>query len=397
MGLSFNGASAEITWQDSQWVYLVVDQGDTVTQQRRGLGKGLGALIPATTSTTSTGEPEAAVAGAAGSRRPEYGPASDLPPGPGGADAEAQPIAGAYFAEVATGSITPNPRQPRTTFDEDALDELASSIREVGLLQPVVVRQVMPGRYELIMGERRWRASQRAELQQIPAIVRETADTDLLRDALMENLHRQQLDPLEEAAAYQQLLDDFGATHEQLARKIGRSRPHISNTLRLLNLPPTVQKRVAAGVLSAGHARALLSLDDAAAQERLAHRIVAEGLSVRAVEEIVAIGDGEKERPRRRVGAKPTAPGLRDLADRLSDALETRVKVELGRRKGKITVEFASLDDLDRIVKAMSHDGASQDGASQDGVSQDNSASQDSATQDGAAQPGPSEAPAASA
>jgi ParB family chromosome partitioning protein len=265
----------------------------------------------------------------------------------------------------------------------------------------------MPGRYELIMGERRWRASQRAELQQIPAIVRETADTDLLRDALMENLHRQQLDPLEEAAAYQQLLDDFGATHEQLARKIGRSRPHISNTLRLLNLPPTVQKRVAAGVLSAGHARALLSLDDAAAQERLAHRIVAEGLSVRAVEEIVAIGDGEKERPRRRVGAKPTAPGLRDLADRLSDALETRVKVELGRRKGKITVEFASLDDLDRIVKAMSHDGASQDGASQDsasqdsasqdGVSQDNSASQDSATQDGAAQPGPSEAPAASA
>jgi ParB family chromosome partitioning protein len=396
MGLSFNGASAEITWQDSQWVYLVVDQGDTVTQQRRGLGKGLGALIPATTSTTSTGEPEAAVAGAAGLRRPEYGPASDLTPGPGGADAEAQPIAGAYFAEVATGSITPNPRQPRTTFDEDALDELASSIREVGLLQPVVVRQVMPGRYELIMGERRWRASQRAELQQIPAIVRETADTDLLRDALMENLHRQQLDPLEEAAAYQQLLDDFGATHEQLARKIGRSRPHISNTLRLLNLPPTVQKRVAAGVLSAGHARALLSLDDAAAQERLAHRIVAEGLSVRAVEEIVAIGDGEKERPRRRVGAKPTAPGLRDLADRLSDALETRVKVELGRRKGKITVEFASLDDLDRIVKAMSHDGASQDSASQDGASQD-SASQDSATQDGAAQPGPSEAPAASA
>jgi len=385
-GLAFNGASVEITWQDSQWVYLVVDQGDTVTQQRRGLGKGLGALIPATTSTASTGDAEATVAGATGSRRPEYGPASDLPPGPDGADAEAQPIAGAYFAEVATGSITPNPRQPRTTFDEDALDELASSIREVGLLQPVVVRQVMPGRYELIMGERRWRASQRADLQQIPAIVRETADTDLLRDALIENLHRQQLDPLEEAAAYQQLLDDFGATHEQLARKIGRSRPHISNTLRLLNLPPTVQKRVAAGVLSAGHARALLSLDSTAAQERLAHRIVAEGLSVRAVEEIVAIGDGEKERPQRRVGAKPTAPGLRDLADRLSDALETRVKVELGRRKGKITVEFASLDDLDRIVKAMSHDEASHDGASHDGASHDT-----------VAQPDPSEAPAASA
>jgi ParB family transcriptional regulator, chromosome partitioning protein len=337
---------------------LVVDQGDAVTQQRRGLGKGLGALIPAT---TSTGEPESAKAGGAGLRPPQqYAPAGDSPHSPDQADAEAQPIAGAYFAEVATGSITPNPRQPRTTFDEDALDELASSIREVGLLQPVVVRQVMPGRYELIMGERRWRASQRADLKHIPAIVRETADTDLLRDALMENLHRQQLDPLEEAAAYQQLLDDFGATHEQLARKIGRSRPHISNTLRLLNLPPTVQKRLAAGVLSAGHARALLSLDDPAAQERLAHRIVAEGLSVRAVEEIVAVDDGEKERPRRRVGAKPVAPGLRDLADRLSDALETRVKVELGRRKGKIVVEFASMDDLDRIVKAMAHDNEAQ-------------------------------------
>jgi ParB/RepB/Spo0J family partition protein len=348
--LSFIGASPEITWQDGWRRYLVVDQGDTVTQQRRGLGKGLGALIQATTSPS---EPESAAAGAADLRSP-YTPSQ-----PGGASdesADAQPIVGAYFAEVATGSITPNPRQPRTTFDEDALDELASSIREVGLLQPVVVRQVMPGHYELIMGERRWRASQRADLKHIPAIVRETADTDLLRDALMENLHRQQLDPLEEAAAYQQLLDDFGATHEQLARKVGRSRPHISNTLRLLNLPPTVQKRVAAGVLSAGHARALLSLDDPAAQERLAHRIVAEGLSVRAVEEIVAIGDGEKERPRRKTGPKPTAPGLRDLADRLSDALETRVKVELGRRKGKITVEFASLDDLDRIVKAMSRD-----------------------------------------
>ena len=337
--------------------YFVVDQGDTVTQQRRGLGKGLGALIP---PTVSTSEPEPAIAGAAG-LRPPYTPKQPAGTDDGGTGpSEAQPIAGAYFAEVATGSITPNPRQPRTTFDEDALDELASSIREVGLLQPVVVRQVMPGHYELIMGERRWRASQRADLKHIPAIVRETADTDLLRDALMENLHRQQLDPLEEAAAYQQLLDDFGATHEQLARKIGRSRPHISNTLRLLNLPPTVQKRVAAGVLSAGHARALLSLDDPAAQERLAHRIVAEGLSVRVVEEIVAVGDGDKERPSRRVGTKPTAPGLRDLADRLSDALETRVKVELGRRKGKIVVEFASLDDLDRIVKAMSHDGEAQ-------------------------------------
>jgi ParB family transcriptional regulator, chromosome partitioning protein len=320
-----------------------------VTQQRRGLGKGLGALIPATVGVGEGEQP-------AGVRTPgglEQRPAATPP----GEVVTAEPIEGAYFEEVPTGSITPNPRQPRRTFDEDALDELASSIREVGLLQPVVVRKVMPGRYELIMGERRWRASQRADLNHIPAIVRETADTDLLRDALIENLHRQQLDPLEEAAAYQQLLDDFGATHEQLARKIGRSRPHISNTLRLLNLPPAVQKRVAAGVLSAGHARALLSVDDADAQERLAHRIVAEGLSVRAVEEIVAVGDDDRAKPKRRPVNKPTAPGLRDLADRLSDVLETRVKVELGQRKGKIVVEFASLDDLDRIVKAMSPDG----------------------------------------
>jgi ParB family chromosome partitioning protein len=205
------------------------------------------------------------------------------------------------------------------------------------------------------MGERRWRASQRAGLTEIGAIVKQTQDNELLRDALIENLHRQQLDPLEEAAAYQQLLDDFGATHEELARKIGRSRPHISNTLRLLNLPPAVQKRVAAGVLSAGHARALLSLETPEAQERLASRIVAEGLSVRAVEEIVAVGSDDSA-PRRaaRTGAKPpTAPGLRHLANRLSDLFETRVKVELGQRKGKIVVEFASIDDLERIVKVM--------------------------------------------
>jgi ParB family chromosome partitioning protein len=205
------------------------------------------------------------------------------------------------------------------------------------------------------MGERRWRAAERAGLTEIAAIVRDTPDTDLLRDALIENLHRQQLDPLEEAAAYQQLLDDFGATHEQLAQRIGRSRPHISNTLRLLNLPPAVQKRVAAGVLSAGHARALLGLGDTQAQERLASRIVAEGLSVRAVEEIVSIGDDSqpKPRPSRGSGKAPSAPGLNHLADRLSDIFETKVKVELGRHKGKIVVEFASLDDLERIVNAM--------------------------------------------
>jgi ParB family chromosome partitioning protein len=222
----------------------------------------------------------------------------------------------------------------------------------------------MPGHYELIMGERRWRACQLAELDHIPAIVRETADDDLLRDALIENLHREQLNPLEEAAAYQQLLDDFGATHEQLARKVGRSRPHISNTLRLLNLPPGVQKRVAAGVLSAGHARALLAVDDPHALEQLAHRIVAEGLSVRAVEEIVAVGAAEGTKAKRQPAPRaPVAPALRDLADRLSDVLETRVKVDLGRRKGKIVVEFASLEDLERILKTMSPDWAGADWA----------------------------------
>jgi ParB family chromosome partitioning protein len=259
-----------------------------------------------------------------------------------------------YFEEVAIGAITPNPRQPRQNFDEDSLEELALSIREVGLLQPVVVRPVMPGHYELIMGERRWRACQRAGLEHIPAIVRGTTDDDLLREALMENLHREQLNPLEEAAAYQQLLDDFGATHDELAHKVGRSRPHISNTIRLLHLPPAVQRRVAAGVLSAGHARALLALDDPDAQDRLAHRIVAEGLSVRATEEIVAMGGDQPSKTRSVPAKHPTVPGLTALANRLSDAFDTRVKVELGRRKGKIVVEFASLEDLERIVTAMS-------------------------------------------
>jgi ParB family chromosome partitioning protein len=267
-------------------------------------------------------------------------------------------VQGARYQEVAVTAIAPNPRQPRRSFDEDALDELAESIRQVGLLQPVVVRTAGPGRYELIMGERRWRAAQRAGLTEIGAIVKQTHDDDLLRDALIENLHRQQLDPLEEAAAYQQLLDDFGATHEELARKVGRSRPHITNTLRLLNLPPAVQKRVAAGVISAGHARALLSLDGAEAQERLALRIVAEGLSVRQVEEIVSLGGDEAPRKRSgSAGRPPVAPGLRRLADRLSDLFETRVKVEMGKHKGKIVVEFASPEDLERIVKAMSPEG----------------------------------------
>jgi ParB family chromosome partitioning protein len=342
--------------------------GDLVAQQRRGLGKGLGALIPEAprTSTaagtgTMTDAPSApggadASSAARGTVDIVYGQPPVFPPADSDSrDAGLRQVAGAYFEEVAVGAITPNPRQPRRNFDEEALEELSASITEVGLLQPVVVRKLGQGSYELVMGERRWRASQQAGLEYIPAIVRETPDTDMLRDALLENLHRQQLNPLEEAAAYQQLLDDFGATHEQLAQKVGRSRPHISNTLRLLDLPPTVQKRLAAGTISAGHARALLSMKDHQAQERLADRIVAEGLSVRSVEEIVMLADDKPEKPPRKpTGAKPVAPALRHLSDRLSDLFETRVKVEMGRHKGKITVEFATIDDLERIVKAMS-------------------------------------------
>jgi ParB family chromosome partitioning protein len=234
-------------------------------------------------------------------------------------------------------------------FDEEAMAELVHSVREVGLLQPIVVRDTGDGQFELIMGERRWRATQEAGLSVIPSIVRQTGDDDLLRDALLENLHRSQLNALEEAAAYQQLLEDFGCTHDQLATRIGRSRPQISNTIRLLKLSPAVQRRVAAGVLSAGHARALLAVEDAEVQDRLAGRVVAEGISVRALEEIVAVGDLGKPRPPVR-RSRPTAPGIEDLAVRLSDRLETRVKVDLGKRKGRITVEFASLPDLERII-----------------------------------------------
>ena len=315
-----------------------------MAQQKRGLGKGLGALIP----TTPIG-PADALASAAGAVEPRP---TDL-----GA------VPGAYFDEIPVASISPNPRQPRQIFDEEALAELAASIKIVGLLQPVVVRKTGGGSYQIVMGERRWRACELAGLDLVPAIVRETSDSDLLRDALIENLHRQQLNPLEEAAAYQQLLDDFEATHEELARRIGRSRPHITNTIRLLNLPPNVQRRVAAGVLSAGHARALLGITDPEAQERLAHRIVAEGLSVRAVEEIVAMGGDTTKPPRQQARKQPVAPRLADLAGRLSDVLDTRVKVELGQRKGKIVVEFASLDDLDRIVKTISPDFSSRKAA----------------------------------
>jgi ParB family chromosome partitioning protein len=282
-----------------------------VNVRRGGLGRGLGALIPT---------------------------------GP-----EQEQATGARFEELPLDAIEPNPRQPREVFDEDALAELVTSVREVGVLQPVVVRETAPGHYQLIMGERRWRACREAGVGTIPAIVRETPDDALLRDALLENLHRQQLNPLEEAAAYEQLLQEFGVTHEELATRLGRSRSHVSNTMRLLGLPSGVQRRVAAGVLSAGHARALLSLDDDHARETLAARIVSEGLSVRAVEEIVALGEQEPA-PRQPRGRRPVAPAVAGLAERLSDVLETRVSVELGRRRGKLVVQFATIDDLERIV-----------------------------------------------
>ena len=266
------------------------------------------------------------------------------------------PVPGATFAELPVGLIRANSRQPRTVFDEGELDELVGSIKEIGVLQPVVVRRdpESPGGYELIMGERRWRATQAAGLDVIPAIIRETDDADLLRDALLENLHRSALNPLEEAAAYRQLLDDFGCTHEELGARISRSRSQISNMLRLLRLPPVVQRRVAAGVLSAGHARALLGLTDGAEIERLAQRIVSEGLSVRATEEIVALGGLDAKRPVERA----PRPGQRsaaidELASRLSDRFETRVKVDLGKNKGRLTVEFASVEDLNRILDLM--------------------------------------------
>ena len=251
--------------------------------------------------------------------------------------------------EVSISSISPNPRHPRTVFDEDALNELIASIKEIGILQPPVVRRVSEGRYELIMGERRLRAAKAAGLTTIPVIIRQTPDNELLREALIENIHRSQLNPLEEAAAYAGLLNDFGCTHDELATKLGRSRPLISNMLRLLNLPPTVQRKVAAGVISAGHARALLGLSDEKEIEKLANRIVAEGLSVRATEEIVSIAGPAKKSAKKKakVGISGTALASAEL---LSDYLDTRVSIEQGKGKGKITIEFAGSEDLQRIV-----------------------------------------------
>lgn len=375
-----------------------------MSEKRRGLGRGLGALIPTSsegrrpvdvffpegptniedesrgmeenrgsdrtdgpsrgartsrrvstdqsTARARSGEPVSTGRGSGGSRpeSPEGGGRSGTAEGENGL----LPVPGARFQEIPVVSIQPNPRQPRSVFDEEELEELVGSIREIGVLQPVVVRPVDgTDRYELVMGERRWRATQAAGLDSIPAIIRETEDGDLLRDALLENLHRAALNPLEEAAAYRQLLDDFGCTHEELATRIFRSRPQISNTLRLLRLPPLVQRRVAAGVLSAGHARALLGLTDGAEIERLAQRIVAEGLSVRATEEIVALGTQEPERTSRSTRSGDRPPAMEELATRLSDRFETRVRVDLGKRKGKVTVEFASVEDLNRILDIM--------------------------------------------
>ena len=251
--------------------------------------------------------------------------------------------------EVPISSISPNPRQPRTVFDEDALNELIASIKEIGILQPPVVRKVSEGRYELIMGERRFRAAKAAGLTTIPVIIRQTPDNELLREALIENIHRSQLNPLEEAAAYAGLLTDFGCTHDELATKLGRSRPLISNMLRLLNLPPTVQRKVAAGVISAGHARALLGLSDEKEIEKLANRIVAEGLSVRATEEIVAIAGPAKKSSKKKAKVGISGAALAS-AELLSDYLDTRVSIEQGKGKGKITIEFAGSEDLQRIV-----------------------------------------------
>lgn len=302
-----------------------------MAEKRKGLGRGLGALIP-----------EAGISSAS------VQPTSD----------EVQSIPGVSYAELPLVVISPNPKQPRSTFDESSHKELVHSIREIGLLQPVVVRPIGGGSYQLVAGERRLRAAKDAGLQNIPAIVRDTADDNLLRDALLENLHRVQLNPLEEAAAYQQLLEDFGGTQEELANRLGLSRPQVTNTLRLLKLPAPVQRRVAAGVLSAGHAKALLGLSNQALMESLAQRVVSEGLSVRATEEIVGLQAGDSDNQQESTTNQPTViktkdPALEDVASSLEDYLDTKVLVTKSQKKGRITIDFADLEDLRRIVKLI--------------------------------------------
>ena len=308
-------------------------------RRRGGLGRGLEALIPSSTQDD---------------REPATQPTDQKPV----AAEEVTDSAGPTFEQLLIDRIDPNPRQPREAFDEEPLQELTASIEAVGVLQPIVVRP-SGERYQIVMGERRVRAARTAGLERIPAIIRTTEDDQLLRDALLENVHREDLNPLEEAAAYEQLLVDFGITQEELAARLGRSRPVIANAMRLLRLPGSVQRRIAARTLSAGHARAVASLEDPVQQERLADRIVAEGLTVRMAEELAQrIKNGEPllgpdERARVRVRPAMQAPGMADLAERLSDRLETRVRVQLGKRKGKVLIEFATLDDLQRICDAI--------------------------------------------
>lgn len=327
------------------------------TKKRSGLGRGIGALIP---QGSTTGDRPVDVFFPVNGSTNAAGTEDSTAPEPLEGE-ELQEVPGARLTRIELSDIVPNRAQPRTEFDEDALDELTHSIREFGVFQPVVVREIEPApkagepRYELIMGERRFRASGRAGLTDIPAIVRSTADEHMLRDALLENLHRAQLNPLEEASAYQQLLSDFGITQEQLATRIGRSRPQVSNTIRLLKLPETVQARVAAGVLSAGHARAVLSLDgDVEAMQRLSDKIINEGLSVRAAEAVAS------EAPKRKL-PKPRAGGVQaqlgEIADRLGDRFDSRVAVKLGAKKGQIIIDFATIADLKRILSELGDPG----------------------------------------
>jgi ParB family transcriptional regulator, chromosome partitioning protein len=327
-------------------VAVVAGGANGGAQRKGGLGRGLAALIPTGPAALDRTLPQ-----------PEWSPRETWREPVAEPPAAPRRVGGAEYREVPLAAVRPNRHQPRTTFDEDALAELEHSIREFGLLQPIVVRETEPGSYELVMGERRWRAAQRAGLDALPAIVRQTGDDAMLRDALLENIHRVQLNPLDEAAAYEQLLAEFGVTHTELADRLGRSRPVVTNTIRLLKLPVPVQRRVAAGVLSAGHARALLGVEDAGRQEELAARIVAEGMSVRATEEAVVLLRRDAPAAPKPVRRRPLhAPGLQDLAERLSDTYDTRVKVELGQRKGRIVVEFGSVEDLERIAKLMGGD-----------------------------------------
>ncbi|WP_295836031.1 ParB/RepB/Spo0J family partition protein [uncultured Microbacterium sp.] len=318
--------------------------------KRTGLGRGIGALIP--TAEPSESRPvDVFFPGGSTAQKTEASPEVDTAV----VDDQLVSVPGARLIQIDPKTIVPNPRQPRTHFDADDLAELVHSVREFGVLQPVVVRDKGDGTYELIMGERRTRASREAGLDSIPAVVRETEDEYLLRDALLENLHRSQLNPLEEASAYQQLLEDFGITQEELATRIGRSRPQISNTIRLLKLPVPVQQRVAAGVLSAGHARAILSLDDPKEMQRLADKIVNEDLSVRAAEAAAKMPGVAPVRQKPRAGSQRS--GLDEVAERLGDRFDTKVRVSLTARKGQISIDFATVQDLNRILAVLGEEG----------------------------------------